>query len=549
MPVFKGGSFFTLVNSKEEKMKRFWLILLSLGLVMAFSASAFAVDVKFSGSFYVAGMYLDQTNLMKNSTGMQTYASTSSPAPYNTLPGYLLNLNSPNTLNNVSTAFYYERVRIETDFIVSPGLKLVTRFDALTRIWGGQRGEGTNPGYAYMPWGGTPANIDVGSSYSIATRQENQNIAFNKVYVEYASPIGLFEVGYIEDNAWGLTFGQSAINGHTTGGIKYILPIGPLYLGGIIYKETDRSYSAVNSTQTAVDVDWDRYVVFGIFNFKGGSTGLMGTFDRQNQGKNLFIPQSGQIITGTNPVGAPNAGFLQEVYTLQPYVKAKIGPVRLEGEFVYSWGSVDDQVYHHINLQDILAYVGANVDLSMFYFGGTAAYMSGAGNSLDPTSKDVKGGYLGGGLDWNPTLIMFNNDLTYWVGPIGGYGLTANASVPGPANGVGMTNAWFFQINGGVRPIPKLDIKGSVSYAMADTTMPGQNNSYGWELDVTGTYKITNNLSYMLGVGYWWVGDYYKGGSGFYNGTGAWVPGLVSANGSTALRDEYMVINKLTLTF
>jgi hypothetical protein len=36
----------------------------------------------------------------------------------------------------------------------------------------------------------------------------------------------------------------------------------------------------------------------------------------------------------------------------------------------------------------------------------------------------------------------------------------------------------------------------------------------------------------MLGVGYWFVGDYYKG-----------------ASNDNQLRDEYMVINKLTLTF
>ena len=42
-------------------MKRFWLVMLSLGLVLAFSSSAMAVDVKFSGSFYAAGMYLDKT--------------------------------------------------------------------------------------------------------------------------------------------------------------------------------------------------------------------------------------------------------------------------------------------------------------------------------------------------------------------------------------------------------------------------------------------------------------------------------------------------------
>ncbi len=117
------------------------------------------------------------------------------------------------------------------------------------------------------------------------------------MYVQYASPIGLFEVGYIEDNAWGLTFGQSAINGHATGGIKYVLPIGPLYLGGIIYKETDASFNAVASA-TASDVDWDRYILFGIFNFKGGSAGLMGTFDRMNAAKTVWNPANGTIITG-----------------------------------------------------------------------------------------------------------------------------------------------------------------------------------------------------------------------------------------------------------
>ncbi len=481
-------------------MKRLWLVLLSLGLVMAFSASAFAVDVKFSGSFEADGMYLDKTNLAK-------FTILDPPL-------------------NQSTAFYFQRLRVNMDFIVSPGLKLVTRFDALDRIWGGARS-------AAGAGGAVPT--DANASYSIATRAEEQNIAFTRGYVEYASPIGLFEVGYIADNAWGLTFGQSAENGHSTGGIEYILPIGPFYLGGIIYKESDNSYSAVTPA-TATDVDWDRYILFGIFNFKGGEAGLMGTFDRWNAATKVWVPALGFAIpTGAAFAGA--TGALQEVYTLQPFVKFKIGPVKLEGEFIYSWGSLDAMNagggnVAHVNLQDILAYVGATVDLSMFYVGGQFAYMSGPGDSLDPTNTQVKGGYMGGGLDWNPTLIMFNNDLTYWVGPITGYLGTNNQSNPGYGTGIGMTNAWFFQLNGGVRPTPKLDFKAAVSYAMADTVANGQNNSYGWELDVTGTYKITNNLSYMLGVGYWWVGDFYKAG--------------VS---SLQLYDDYMIINKLTLTF
>ena len=132
-------------------MKRFWLVLLSLGLVLAFSASAMAVDVKFSGAFDVAGVYLDKTTLTKAGTD---------------------NI-------DVSTAFYYQRLRVETDFIVSPGLKVVTRFDALDRIWGGSR-----------------SAVNTGDSQSIGTRAESENIVFDWAYINYDSPIGTFMVGY-----------------------------------------------------------------------------------------------------------------------------------------------------------------------------------------------------------------------------------------------------------------------------------------------------------------------------------------------------------------
>lgn len=79
-------------------------------MVTALSAPALALNVKFSGSYYAAGMYLDKTSLVKDE-------ATSFP----------------------STAFYYQRLRVQTDFVVSPGLSLITRFDALERAWGAAR--------------------------------------------------------------------------------------------------------------------------------------------------------------------------------------------------------------------------------------------------------------------------------------------------------------------------------------------------------------------------------------------------------------------------
>jgi len=114
-------------------------------------------------------------------------------------------------------------------------------------------------------------------------------------------------------------------------------------------------------------------------------------------------------------------------------------------------------------------------------------------------------------MDWNPTLIMFNYDtINYWAGGINGH---SNSEVGGP-----MTNAWFFQGKVGVKPTPQLDAMLSVSYATADKKPDPKaygityaNGNYGTEIDVTGTYKITNNLSYMLGFGYLFTGDYFKG--------------------------------------
>ena len=168
-------------------MRRFWLVMLSLGLVLAVSSPAFAVDVKVSGSFYIAGMYMDKTNFLKND-----YAGAKDPLL--ALPvGFTGAISAGH-----STAFYYQRLRVQTDFIFSPTLKLVTSFDALERIWGGARGDTPKePGAVNSTY-----DTQVYNSQSEGTRTENQNIAFDWAYLDWISPIGWFHIGYQPDNIW-----------------------------------------------------------------------------------------------------------------------------------------------------------------------------------------------------------------------------------------------------------------------------------------------------------------------------------------------------------
>lgn len=455
-------------------MKRFWLVLLTLGLVMAFSTSVFAADVKFTGSFYAAGMYLDNTSFMGNGS------------------------------EKPSTAFYYQRMRIKAEFIATPALKLVTQFDAMERMWGHVRS--------------TVPLVTANDVDSYGTRAENENIAFDYAYVWYASKIGIWEVGIMEDGVWGTVFGD---NSEPEGKIKYTFIKMPFIAGLQIVKFNEFSDNAVNASVYS-DRDVDKYQGFFIFNWKGGQAGLLGIFINNRSMKPNFWPVE--------------SSYTQQVFGAQPYVKAKFGPVAVEAEAWYLTGKVrkwQDEfpaiILNDIDLSAWSVYVNAVADFNMFYFGGTFAYLSGD----DPTTTDkVEGGAgtVNGGRDWNPCLIMFNWDRNYWAGAMAGYGAPAATADSGV-----MTNAYFGQLKAGVRPISDLDIALSVAYAKADKLPTGYfEKDYGWEVDVTATYKITNNLSYMLGAGYLFTGDYYEA-----------TRAVITDN----VEDNFIVLNKLTLTF
>ncbi|MBN1470735.1 MAG: hypothetical protein JW925_03075 [Syntrophaceae bacterium] len=471
-------------------MKRFWLVLL---LVMAFSTSVFAADVKFTGSFYAAGMYQDNTFTDKD------------------------------VASNASTAFYYQRLRVQMDFVATPYLKLITRFDAMERVWGNTRSApGVNPGIPY--------NLRYDFD-SYGTRAENENIAFDWAYIWYASKIGLWSVGIQEDGAWGTVF---ANNARPEGKIAWMLVKMPVIAGLQIVKLAENDSNYINGYTPAEDADVDKYQGYVIYNFSKGQVGVLGVYQRWQEGS-FVVPLTGaatDLLSGN-------------LFVLMPYAKLKFGPVAIEAEVDYAWGEMewaDGIATDDIKIRNLEAYIDALADFGMFYVGGTLAFMDGDKQS---TADKLEGGILSGGRDWNPCLMMFNWDRFYWANNIIG-----PAAVVGTTNmGAPMNNAYFAQIRAGVRPVAALDIMMSISYADAVRTPAlntrfatgnpagvsidnGNNEEYGWEVDVTATYKITNNLTYMLGGGYWFVGDYYKG-----------ITKLADTD------DNFIVLNKLTLTF
>ncbi len=463
-------------------MKRFWLVMLSLGLIIAFSSTAMAVDVKFSGEFYAGGMYLDKTNLTKSTTG-----------------------------GDPSTAFYFQRLRARTDFTISPGLTLITRLDAMERAWGATRSAT-----------GTALAVD-----SAGTVAENENIAIDWVYIDYKSAIGTFLVGYMNYGSTGTIFGNSSA---PQARIRFNRMFGPINVWASISKVKENSKTAINpvppATAAFADSDNDVYHLEGIYSWKSGRAGLNVNYYNYANTRPPAVP-------------AANGSYRRTYFLFTPYLMAKFGPVSVQAEFNYLNGTdkYEDGVVKaagvdKVTLENISAYLDATANFGMFYAGGSIAYVSGD----NPGTNDKnEGGLINGGRDWNPCLIMFNYyDRAKWAGNLTGYGTSVD-------NGQ-MANAWFFQLRGGVKPVEKLDVMASVSYAFADkkpwntANNPATeylNDDYGWEVDLTATYKITNNLSYMVGAGYLFTGKYYQAN--------------VAVNNE--LTDDFLVINKLTLTF
>jgi hypothetical protein len=158
----------------------------------------------------------------------------------------------------------------------------------------------------------------------------------------------------------------------------------------------------------------------------------------------------------------------------------------------------------------------------------------------DPKSEGEKEGsvssYFTHHKVFSPCLIMWGDSYQTWMGALRGYGTSSTTDLTNY-----MDNVWFYGLYGGYKPIPKLDIRAAVYYAYADEkpTSDGSRTAprfvdkvYGTEFDLTATYKIYDNLEYMIGFAYLWTGDYFKG-----------------TNEANKVANDYMLTHKLTLNF
>ncbi len=508
-------------------MRKFWIVLIALGLIAAFSMPASAADVKFSGSYYVQGWYSHNNSLLD-----QDDTSTVS--------------------GRGAASLFHQRLRVETQFKVAEGLFLTTRFDALERNWGDRRERNnvaTNyvAGPTYNPYvtPSTAATVETASrradhTYSVTDAkgttalglygtQEQANIEFERAYITANLPFGQLNVGYYQDIQWG-TLWLDTIT--TRPAIGLAVPVGPWTFVAKWKKNLEGSMNGYNGIGYINDSDADIYDVAVRYAAKSWEAGVLFEYGDSRGNK---VSDTATYLDAQG-VRQPIYSLATTIYAALPYFKATFGPLYVEGEGAYVFGekaAYDGRADGRTTPGDVdweswSAYLHAKFDLKPAYIGAMIVYSTGD----DPTSKDkVEGGInaaLVAGQAFTPALILWNDPYYTAFGAPGG-----RTALSDPIRLQFMDNCLFVQGYVGVKPTPKWDIVLKASWAKADEKPAGyEDDVYGTEVDLVATYKIFDNLSYMVGAGYLFTGDYFKG-----------------AVSTTNLENQYMLMHQLTLTF
>jgi len=451
-------------------MKKFLVVLLSLGLIVAFGATASAADLKFGGSYYVVGVYNNNPNV---------------------------------TDDSYSKAYFYTRTRLQPVFSIAEGLTLTVRADMLEKQWGQTNWKG----------GTDDQTATRGNSTNVPKRGIQESLEVERAYVTFLTGLGMFQIGYQNVDDWGTDFGDYS---NSRPRAAFATKFGPVTLN-LTYEKVFENDTA-GAQNHLVDSDNDTYAVSAIYNAKGVEAGLLYKYYVYN------------CMRGS--------GARAELSQLSPYVKATFGPVYVEGEATYWFGK--SAKYEapapvgtpDVKLQAYSAYLKGKVNIGPAYVGALGAYTS--GNDLSDPEKDTTA-KSGGGTNFAPALILMNDALNTWGGG------TKSASV----NTIVTTakyNMILFNAFAGFNPTPKLNVEAALTYATVDKKALSRSASgvvteavdgkLGTEFDVKATYKIYDNLSYMVGAGYLWTGDYFKG-----------------SDPNAKVSNDYILLNQLTLSF
>jgi len=289
---------------------------------------------------------------------------------------------------------------------------------------------------------------------------------------EFTTGLGLFKLGHQIDGTWGTDFGneETELDKATWTGV-----FGPVSAGFQVCKSNE-----IDRASASADADVDAYKALAVYKWEGGEVG-------------------GILVYGRGAEGSVAENYKAETQLFIPYMKANFGPLYVEAELNQYFGK--SKKYNDgtpdVDKEGLSYYAMAKMNLGPVYVGGLYAYVQGE----DADATKVTLGKTGS--DWNPGLVLWNDGGNARMAG-NEFGLDANNATTG-------VGGQIFGLFAGASPIEKLTLKASLYASYADEKQGYLNDDFGTEFDLEATYKIFDSVSYYIGFGYLWTGDYFKG--------------------------------------
>ena len=302
--------------------------------------------------------------------------------------------------------------------------------------------------------------------------------------------------------------------------VKLTTKAGPVTIIALLEKQFESAQSSQAGYAGTVDTDNDNYAIGAIYSFKGGNAGLLYKF------------------TNNRATRIASAGsFASKLHYLAPYLKATFGPVYVEGELDWLFGKAAKfeapSTSQDKDAKSYAAYVKARVNMGPAYFGGAFQWIQGQKQD-DNDKTDWVNGSGNGSQDLDVGIYLGNDALQTWKGGAtgGGNGFAFDSA---------KYNSVIGSVFGGFNPTPKLNIQALIAYAQLDkieaAAAVNQNDSkkLGTEFDITASYKIYDNLTYMVGAAYFWTGDAFKG--------------FGANSAANSVGNDYLLLNRIAVSF
>jgi hypothetical protein len=481
--------------------KYFWLMLFAL-LIIAFSATAYAADLKAAGYLRYSSLWF--RNVPQGPTSSTTGGGNLFGPPESTMtPGA-----TPNAFDK-PTAYMMARARLRFDVVADKNLSGAVYFEIDSDRWGDIDGTRNKMGY----WNADRASVEVKDVYI------DVGLPYFGIPAPVSARIGLQAVPARTDA------GIGAIDGM---GINWSIKADPVLIQPFWFK----AYEGLDASSDDADL-------YGLR--------VQATIDKYSIGAFGYYLNANQypIPTTVGTYGAaPVTNNEADMFWIDLYSDGVLGPANYKFDFITNQGKVKSLVNPALSDVD---YSGWTTRLRLVYpweqyeFGFVGMYASGAsqkktdGSGVPGTNATPWGGtntksssyvYLPG-CDvggFGEGLLFYD---TYYDHVIESYTSGGTTSGNAGAFGRGGTGGtWMAKLflSNKVQPWWKVTLQGmyigdtteygnTIGNARTAAGKPRDDNIIGWELGVFNDIQIYKGLDWYVTGAYLYAGDaldYYK---------------------------------------